>query len=162
RRGPGHHPRDLPPQADGGSPEHQPPAGLMNFTHVVWLAVALPLAGFLVNGALALWRPNAKSAVSVVGAGVLVAAVVVSAGGVVGRGGCVPRPLPPVGGGAGRGPAVALAPGGQAAGGYRVPGGSALHSHAPHRDGGGEPDPPVQRGVHARGSGLRPLLLVPQ
>jgi len=52
----------------------------MNFTHVVWLAVALPVAGFLVNGALALWRPNAKTAVSIVGAGVLVAAFVVSAG----------------------------------------------------------------------------------
>jgi NADH-quinone oxidoreductase subunit L len=52
----------------------------MNFTHVVWLTVALPVAGFLVNGALALWRPNAKSAVSIVGAGVLVAAFVVSAG----------------------------------------------------------------------------------
>ena len=43
----------------------------MNLTHVVWLVVALPLAGFLVNGALALWRPQAKTAVSVVGAGVL-------------------------------------------------------------------------------------------
>jgi len=52
----------------------------MNFTHVVWLTVALPVAGFLVNGALALWRPHAKSAVSIVGAGVLVAAFVVSAG----------------------------------------------------------------------------------
>jgi NADH-quinone oxidoreductase subunit L len=52
----------------------------MNLTHVVWLAVALPVAGFLVNGALALWRPQAKGAVSVVGAGVLLAAFAVSAG----------------------------------------------------------------------------------
>ncbi|HXE58934.1 MAG TPA: NADH-quinone oxidoreductase subunit L [Gemmatimonadales bacterium] len=40
----------------------------------VWLAAALPLLGFLVNGALALWRPRAKGAVSVVGPAVLVAA----------------------------------------------------------------------------------------
>jgi NADH-quinone oxidoreductase subunit L len=52
----------------------------MNLTHVVWLAVALPLAGFLVNGALALWRPQAKDAVSIVGAGVLLAAFAVSVG----------------------------------------------------------------------------------
>ncbi|HUR93445.1 MAG TPA: NADH-quinone oxidoreductase subunit L [Gemmatimonadales bacterium] len=52
----------------------------MNFSSMVWLAVALPLAGFLVNGALALWRPRAKAAVSVVGPGVLLAAFVVSVG----------------------------------------------------------------------------------
>src|SRR5690349_23512772 len=50
----------------------------MNLTHVVWLVVALPLAGFLVNGALALWRPQAKTAVSVVGAGVVLAAFAVA------------------------------------------------------------------------------------
>ena len=38
----------------------------------VWLGIALPFAGFLVNGALALRRPQAKTAVSVVGSGVLV------------------------------------------------------------------------------------------
>ncbi len=38
---------------------------------LVWLVPALPLAGFLVNGALALWRPNAKRLVSIVGTGVL-------------------------------------------------------------------------------------------
>ncbi|HVX89775.1 MAG TPA: NADH-quinone oxidoreductase subunit L [Gemmatimonadales bacterium] len=43
----------------------------------IWLAVALPLAGFLVNGALALWRPTAKKAVSLVGPGVLLAAFAV-------------------------------------------------------------------------------------
>jgi NADH-quinone oxidoreductase subunit L len=52
----------------------------MTFTHAVWLAVALPLAGFLVNGALALWRPGAKSLVSVVGCGVLLGAFAVSVG----------------------------------------------------------------------------------
>ena len=47
--------------------------------HWVWLAVAFPLLGFLVNGALALRRPHAKNAVSAVGVGVLVASFVVSA-----------------------------------------------------------------------------------
>ncbi len=50
----------------------------------LWVVPALPLLGFLVNGALALWRPTAKTAVSVVGVGVLVlacaAAVVAVAG----------------------------------------------------------------------------------
>jgi len=45
----------------------------------VWLTVALPLAGFLVNGWLALKRPQAKTAVSVIGAGVLIAAFMVAA-----------------------------------------------------------------------------------
>jgi NADH-quinone oxidoreductase subunit L len=45
---------------------------------LVWLAVALPLAGFLVNGALSLRRPGAKDLVSYVGVGVLLAAFVVS------------------------------------------------------------------------------------
>jgi len=52
----------------------------MTFTPLVWLAVALPLAGFLVNGALALGRPRAKGAVSVVGTGVLLGAFAVSLG----------------------------------------------------------------------------------
>jgi NADH-quinone oxidoreductase subunit L len=47
---------------------------------LVWLAVALPLAGFLVNGVLALKRPANKTAVSVVGVGVLLGAFVVSLG----------------------------------------------------------------------------------
>ena len=46
---------------------------------LVWLVPALPLAGFLVNGALALWRPNAKRLVSAVGTGVLWAAFGVAA-----------------------------------------------------------------------------------
>jgi NADH-quinone oxidoreductase subunit L len=49
-------------------------------TSLVWLAVALPLAGFLANGALAIRRPAAKEAVSYIGVGVLVAAFLVSAG----------------------------------------------------------------------------------
>ncbi len=44
----------------------------------IWLPVALPLAGFLVNGLLALLRPGAKRVVSVVGPGVVLAAFAVS------------------------------------------------------------------------------------
>ena len=44
----------------------------------VWLAVALPLVGFLVNGVLSLRRPQAKTAVSLVGTGVVIAAFVVA------------------------------------------------------------------------------------
>jgi NADH-quinone oxidoreductase subunit L len=46
----------------------------------VWLAVALPLAGFLVNGALALRRAPATLAVSIVGPGVLLGAFGVAIG----------------------------------------------------------------------------------
>ena len=52
----------------------------MTLSHWVWLTVAFPLLGFLVNGALALRRPGAKNAVSAVGVGVLVASFVVAAG----------------------------------------------------------------------------------
>jgi NADH-quinone oxidoreductase subunit L len=52
----------------------------MTLTHVVWLTVALPLAGFLANGALALWRPQSKGLVSVVGPGTLLGAFAVSVG----------------------------------------------------------------------------------
>ncbi len=45
----------------------------------VWLVMALPLAGFLVNGTLSLIRPQAKRLVSAVGVGVLVAAFAVAA-----------------------------------------------------------------------------------
>ena len=62
----------MPVLATLGGMNHAGPAGL------VWLAVALPLAGFLLNGALALWRPQAKTAVSVIGAGVLVASFAVA------------------------------------------------------------------------------------
>ena len=40
----------------------------------VWLAVALPFLGFLVNGSLAFFKPKAKTVVSVVGAGVMILA----------------------------------------------------------------------------------------
>jgi NADH-quinone oxidoreductase subunit L len=49
-------------------------------TDWIWLAVALPLAGFLVNGALALRRKPAVLAVSIVGPGVLLGAFAVSLG----------------------------------------------------------------------------------
>src|SRR6185312_14007328 len=47
--------------------------------HWVWLAVAFPLVGFLINGGLSLRRPQAKDMVSVVGVGVLAASFLVSA-----------------------------------------------------------------------------------
>ncbi|MFL5534812.1 MAG: NADH-quinone oxidoreductase subunit L [Gemmatimonadales bacterium] len=47
--------------------------------HWVWLAVAFPLLGFLINGGLSLRRPQAKDMVSVVGVGVLAASFLVSA-----------------------------------------------------------------------------------
>src|SRR3989441_5887790 len=46
---------------------------------LLWLVPALPLAGFAANGALALARPRAKAAVSVIGVGTLVAALALSA-----------------------------------------------------------------------------------
>ena len=45
---------------------------------LLWLVPALPLAGFLLNGSLALWRPAAKTAVSVIGVSALVAAFAVA------------------------------------------------------------------------------------
>jgi NADH-quinone oxidoreductase subunit L len=53
---------------------------LAMISHWVWLTVALPLLGFLVNGALALRRTTGKTIVSVVGVGVLAAAFLVSVG----------------------------------------------------------------------------------
>ena len=46
----------------------------------VWLVPALPLLGFLLNGALSLARPTAKRAVTLIGVGVLVASFVVAVG----------------------------------------------------------------------------------
>ena len=40
----------------------------------LWVVPALPLLGFLMNGALALWRPQARTAVSTIGVAVLVLA----------------------------------------------------------------------------------------
>ncbi len=42
------------------------------------LVLGLPLLGFLLNGAVALWRPQARLAVSVIGAGVLIGAFAVA------------------------------------------------------------------------------------
>ena len=50
----------------------------MTATQWIWLAVALPLAGFLVNGALALRRKPAVLPVSIVGPGVVLGAFLVS------------------------------------------------------------------------------------
>ena len=47
-------------------------------SHWVWLTVALPLVGFLVNGAIAIWKPGAKNLVSIVGVGSLVGAFAVA------------------------------------------------------------------------------------
>jgi len=44
---------------------------------LIWLAPALALLGFVLNGALALWRPTAKTAVTVIGVGVLAGAFAV-------------------------------------------------------------------------------------
>ncbi len=52
----------------------------MSILSLAWLAVAFPLAGFLVNGALALRRPDAKNLVSIVGSGSLLASFAVSLG----------------------------------------------------------------------------------
>ena len=41
---------------------------------IVGLILGLPLLGFLLNGALSLWQPRAKAAVSIIGAGVLLGA----------------------------------------------------------------------------------------
>jgi NADH-quinone oxidoreductase subunit L len=45
-----------------------------NLNLLVGLILGLPLLGFLLNGALSLWQPRAKAAVSVIGAGVLLGA----------------------------------------------------------------------------------------
>jgi NADH-quinone oxidoreductase subunit L len=49
-------------------------------TELVWLTILLPLVGALVNGGLALRRPEAKGLVSLVGPGVLLAAFAVALG----------------------------------------------------------------------------------
>src|SRR2546429_159472 len=75
------HARDLPPPADGQSTEHQPAQGLMPAPplSLLWVVPALPLAGFVVNGALALTRPTAKRVVSIVGVGTLALAFAAAA-----------------------------------------------------------------------------------
>ncbi len=46
---------------------------------MAWLLIALPLAGFLVNGAISLWNPGAKRIVSVVGPAVVAGAFGIAA-----------------------------------------------------------------------------------
>jgi NADH-quinone oxidoreductase subunit L len=53
-------------------------AGAPGAIGLAWLLLALPTAGFLVNGALSIWRPRAKGAVSVVGPSVLIASFAVA------------------------------------------------------------------------------------
>src|SRR2546430_2296329 len=75
------HAGHLPPPADGQSAKHQPAQRLMPAPalSLLWVVPALPLLGFVVNGALALTRPTAKRAVSIVGVGTLVLAFVAAA-----------------------------------------------------------------------------------
>src|SRR5688572_23311041 len=47
---------------------------------LVWLTIALPVLGFVVNGILALTRTRSRALVSVVGAGVLLASFAVAVG----------------------------------------------------------------------------------
>src|SRR2546430_9267604 len=61
----------------------------------LWVVPALPLLGFLLNGALALWRPHAKTAVSAIGVGVLVLACAAAVAAVTGFAGLHPA-APPV------------------------------------------------------------------
>ena len=56
---------------------------------MIWLAVLLPFLGFLANGWLSFFRPDAKRAVSVIGVGVLVASFISALAGVVGLAGAV-------------------------------------------------------------------------
>jgi NADH-quinone oxidoreductase subunit L len=72
-----HLPLDLLPmmpvgtQAVAGQPEE-------DVRRAVALILGLPLLGFLLNGAIALWRPRAKTAVSLIGPGVLLGAFAVA------------------------------------------------------------------------------------
>ncbi len=57
---------------------------------LVWLTVLLPFVGFLANGALSLFRPEAKRAVGAIGVGVLVVAFFISLVVVAGLAGAAP------------------------------------------------------------------------
>src|SRR5205814_1468787 len=87
-----HHPGDLSAPGNGRPPEHQPAQGVMPTSALgaLWVVPALPLLGFLVNGALALRRPAAKTAVSLVGVGVLVLACAAAVAAVTGFAGLHP------------------------------------------------------------------------
>ena len=54
-------------------------AQLPGAVRIAWLLIVFPLAGFVINGALSLWKPRAKAVVSLVGPAVLVAAFAVAA-----------------------------------------------------------------------------------
>src|SRR2546429_866697 len=56
----------------------------------LWVVPALPLLGFLLTGALPLWRPHAKTAVSAIGVGVLVLACAAAVAAVAGFAGLHP------------------------------------------------------------------------
>ena len=60
-----------------------------NSVSMIWLAVLLPFLGFLANGWLSFFRPDAKRVVSVIGVGVLVASFISALAGVVGLAGAV-------------------------------------------------------------------------
>src|SRR5213078_4354096 len=81
RRGARDHAGHLSPPAHSQFAEHQPAQGLMPAVplSLLWLVPALPLVGFVVNGTLALARPTAKRAVSIVGVGTLVLAFAAAA-----------------------------------------------------------------------------------
>ncbi|MDZ4673901.1 MAG: NADH-quinone oxidoreductase subunit L [Gemmatimonadota bacterium] len=64
-------------QATGGA-EAAAPASSGGVVSAIGMAVLLPFLGFLVNGALALWRPDAKRIVSMVGPAVLVGSFVIA------------------------------------------------------------------------------------
>ncbi|MEO8200491.1 MAG: NADH-quinone oxidoreductase subunit L [Gemmatimonadota bacterium] len=58
------------------STQHVAAAGSLAGTAAdwIWLAIALPFAGFLINGTLAFVRPNARTLVSIIGTGVMILA----------------------------------------------------------------------------------------
>ncbi|HEU4761310.1 MAG TPA: hypothetical protein VFS74_03240, partial [Gemmatimonadales bacterium] len=55
--------------------ESASPGGAISW---LWLTIALPLAGFLINGGLSVRRSQAKAVVSVVGTAVLFGAFIVA------------------------------------------------------------------------------------
>src|SRR4029077_13471384 len=81
RRRTGDHPRRGPAPPHRRPAEHHPAQGLMPLPPLtlLWVVPALPLAGLVVIGALALAAPGAKRAVSIVGVGVLVLAFAAAA-----------------------------------------------------------------------------------
>jgi len=58
--------------------EQAPGAELGAATRLAWLTIALPLLGFVLNGLIAIVRPQARRLVSLIGPGVLFAAFAVA------------------------------------------------------------------------------------